>query len=69
MVTLEALEDEADAGAACGAWSSGTSSYTGSALGRRVLEGWKELAPRFVRVIPNDYRRVLEAQERMRRRG
>jgi glutamate synthase (ferredoxin) len=42
---------------------------TGSARGKRVLEAWKELAPRFVRVVPNDYRRVLEAQARMRAKG
>jgi glutamate synthase (NADPH) large chain len=43
--------------------------YTRSALGRRVLDGWREAAPRFVRVVPNDYRRVLEAQARMRQKG
>ncbi len=42
---------------------------TRSALGQRVLEGWEELLPRFVCVVPNDYRRVVQAQERMRRRG
>ena len=42
---------------------------TGSGRGKRVLEAWKELAPRFVRVVPNDYRRVLEAQARMRAKG
>jgi len=43
--------------------------YTRSPLGRRVLDGWKEQLPRFVRVVPNDYRRVLEAQARMRKKG
>src|SRR5207248_1588348 len=39
--------------------------FTGSALGQRLLQGWV----RFVRVMPNDYRRVLEAQARMREKG
>ncbi len=33
------------------------------------LEEWDDLSPRFVRVTPNDYQRVLEAQARMRARG
>ena len=41
--------------------------WTGSALGRRLLEQWAGLP--FVRVMPNDYRRMLEAQARMRARG
>ena len=40
---------------------------TGSALGRRVLEHWA--GQPFVRVMPNDFRRMLEAQARMRARG
>jgi glutamate synthase (ferredoxin) len=43
--------------------------WTQSAHARRILERWTELAPRFVRVMPNDYRRVVEAQARMRERG
>src|SRR5258706_1618116 len=39
--------------------------YTGSTLGQRLLQNWV----RFVRVMPNDYRRVLEAQARMREKG
>ena len=40
---------------------------TGSALGRRVLSSWA--GQPFVRVMPNDFRRMLEAQARMRARG
>jgi glutamate synthase (ferredoxin) len=43
--------------------------HTGSARGQKVLEAWTAFAPRFVRVVPNDYRRVLEAQARMRAKG
>ncbi|HYG69869.1 MAG TPA: glutamate synthase subunit alpha, partial [Anaeromyxobacteraceae bacterium] len=42
---------------------------TRSALGERLLEAWDETVRHFVRVLPNDYRRVLEAQARMRARG
>jgi glutamate synthase (ferredoxin) len=42
---------------------------TGSRRGQLVLDAWPEMLARFVRVVPNDYRRVLEAQARMRARG
>jgi glutamate synthase (ferredoxin) len=35
--------------------------YTGSARARHVLAHWDELAPRFVKVMPKDYKRMLEA--------
>ena len=35
--------------------------FTGSALAIRVLAAWDDTVPRFVRVIPNDYERMLEA--------
>ena len=38
--------------------------YTGSANAERVLDGWDELLPRFVKVYPRDYRRILEARKR-----
>ena len=43
--------------------------YTGSRRAAQVLAAWDEYEPRFVRVMPNDYRRVLEAQRRMRETG
>jgi glutamate synthase (NADPH/NADH) large chain/glutamate synthase (ferredoxin) len=33
---------------------------TGSPVGRRVLDSFEELLPKFVKVFPADYRRVLE---------
>ncbi len=33
--------------------------YTGSANAARVLAGWPEMLPRFVKVMPRDYKRVL----------
>ena len=43
--------------------------FTGSALARRVLERWGENAAKVVRVLPNDYRRMLDAQEKFRAQG
>jgi glutamate synthase (ferredoxin) len=43
--------------------------WTQSAHARRILERWTEHVPRFVRVLPHDYRRVVEAQRRMRDKG
>jgi len=33
---------------------------TESPVGQRVLDEWETLAPKFVKVFPADYRRVLE---------
>jgi glutamate synthase domain-containing protein 3 len=35
---------------------------TGSELGARVLRDWDALAARWVKVMPRDYKRVLDAQ-------
>lgn len=43
--------------------------YTRSARGKEVLARWVELVPKFVKVYPNDYRRVVEAQKRAAARG
>ena len=42
---------------------------TQSARAKRMLEEWDAWLGKFVQVLPNDYRRVLEAQARMRERG
>jgi glutamate synthase domain-containing protein 3 len=33
---------------------------TGSPVAERVLANWNELLPRFVKVMPHDYKRALE---------
>jgi glutamate synthase (ferredoxin) len=44
--------------------------YTDSAVGKRVLDKWDEYGPRFVKVMPIDYKRVLQEQaERMARKA
>ncbi|MDF1852646.1 MAG: glutamate synthase large subunit [Verrucomicrobiales bacterium] len=42
---------------------------TGSVRGQQVLDDWYELLPRFVKVLPSDYERVLNAMERAREKG
>jgi glutamate synthase (NADPH) large chain len=42
---------------------------TGSQRADEVLRRWPEMKPLFVRVVPNDYGRVLEAQKQMRAKG
>ena len=68
LVTLQPLEDEQEI-ALVRDMIERHVKYTRSSLGKQVLEAWDELLPRFVRVVPNDYRRVLEAQARMRQKG
>jgi glutamate synthase (ferredoxin) len=43
--------------------------FTRSEVGRRVLDGWTSLLPRFVRVMPRDYARVLQALKGAQARG
>ena len=43
--------------------------YTRSARATEILLAWEEYRGAFVRVIPHDYRRVLEAQQQMRTTG
>jgi glutamate synthase (NADPH/NADH) large chain len=34
--------------------------YTASEPAKRVLEHWRELLPKFVKIMPLDYRRALQ---------
>jgi glutamate synthase (ferredoxin) len=43
--------------------------YTGSERSKQVLENWDRYLPLFVKVYPNDYRRVIETQKRLRLAG
>jgi len=36
--------------------------YTDSPVAKRILENWEEYLPQFVKVMPSDYKRVLEEQ-------
>ncbi len=43
--------------------------HTGSAQGKRMLQNWKSLAPRLVKVIPKDYKRMLQAFQQVQAAG
>ena len=43
--------------------------YTGSEVARRILENWSGNLPRFVKVIPKDYKRMLEHIKRAQQSG
>jgi glutamate synthase (ferredoxin) len=43
--------------------------YTGSPRATQVLLSWDENLPKFRRIIPHDYKRVLDAQQQMREKG
>ena len=43
--------------------------YTGSGRATEILLSWDDALLSFVRVMPNDYQRVLDAQKQMRQRG
>ncbi len=68
LVGLGRVEDEAEA-AELKELVRRHATATKSALAAGMLEEWDTFLPLFVRVMPNDYRRVLEAQARMREMG
>jgi glutamate synthase domain-containing protein 3 len=37
--------------------------YTGSAVARRMLADWDKTKQAFIKVLPTEYRRVLEMQQ------
>jgi glutamate synthase (NADPH/NADH) large chain len=43
--------------------------YTGSERGRQILKLWEEMVPKFVKVMPHDYKRMLQAMQRVRGAG
>jgi len=59
MVDLEKLEDEQEI-AEVRAMIERHGEHTGSPVAARVLGDWEALLPKFVRVMPRDYKRVLQ---------
>ena len=66
MVELESLVDESDIWLVHG-MIEGHLRHTGSALAQRVLDNWELMVPQFVKVMPTDYKRVLQARRGARR--
>jgi glutamate synthase domain-containing protein 2/glutamate synthase domain-containing protein 1/glutamate synthase domain-containing protein 3 len=61
MVGLEAVEDESVA--TLRGLIERHLEWTGSTVARRVLDNWEETLPRFVKVMPNDLKRVLQERQ------
>ncbi len=68
MVDLETLT-EAEEIAELKAMIQRHADYTNSDLGWRVLIRWDELLPKFVKVMPRDYKRMLEALREVQQQG
>ncbi|MBI3316148.1 MAG: hypothetical protein HYZ87_04165 [Candidatus Omnitrophica bacterium] len=68
MVDLERIEKASEAGELRGMIER-HAKYTGSDRARQVLDLWEEMAPKFVKIIPKDYKRVLQALERVQNAG
>ena len=43
--------------------------FTGSSHARRILDAWPTMLPKFLRVIPKDYKRVLACLKRAHDQG
>ncbi|HET9928953.1 MAG TPA: glutamate synthase large subunit, partial [Rubrobacter sp.] len=62
MVGLEAVESEEDIELLHGMVERHLE-WTGSDRARRVLDDWDEVLPRFVKVMPNDLKRILQEKQ------
>ncbi|MBL8920951.1 MAG: glutamate synthase large subunit [Myxococcaceae bacterium] len=61
MVELESLVDESEIWLVYGLVENHLR-FTGSAQARRILDNWEHLVGSFVKVMPTDYKRVLQAR-------
>jgi glutamate synthase (ferredoxin) len=68
MVSLEKLED-ADETEALWKMIQRHQTYTRSALAEKVLGDWKNCVPKFVKVMPKDYKRVLQTMKKVQSQG
>jgi glutamate synthase domain-containing protein 3 len=68
MVSLAKLQDAEEITAVHGLISR-HAQLTGSKRAEEILVNWTNWAPFFVRIMPNDYRRVLESQKKMLETG
>lgn len=68
MVALEAISDDVEMNEVRNMIQR-HHKYTGSAVAQRVLHDWAVMVSQFVKVIPKDYQRMLEAIERVKQTG
>jgi len=43
--------------------------YTGSTRAAGILANWEQMVPKFVKVMPKDYKRVLQSIKQVERSG
>ncbi|WP_211750187.1 glutamate synthase large subunit [Paenibacillus sp. Marseille-Q4541] len=68
MVLLERIEDTSEAADLRGMIRRHTD-YTGSKVGEHILEHWQQEIQNFVKVIPKDFKRMLEQIEKVQSDG
>ena len=68
MVGLEKLESPAEI-AEVRALIEKHLDYTKSARAKQILDGWKDYLPKFVKVLPKDYKRMLACIEKAESQG
>ncbi|HXB01558.1 MAG TPA: glutamate synthase large subunit [Opitutaceae bacterium] len=68
MVGVEKLETPAEI-AAVRAMIENHLTYTKSSRAKQILDAWDQMVPRFVKVIPKDYKRVLACIDRAHGQG
>ncbi|MFD2613809.1 glutamate synthase large subunit [Paenibacillus gansuensis] len=68
MVLLERIEEESEA-EELKALIQKHVDYTGSPQGERILNSWNSALGNFVKVIPKDYKRMMDSIERVKRTG
>ena len=68
MSDLESLSDAEEIGEVKGMIER-HAEMTNSALGREILDNWNGAVEKFVKVMPRDYRKILEAMDRAKERG
>ena len=68
MVSLEKLKDADEIGMI---WKliQRHQAYTKSERATKVLADWRQLVPKFVKVMPKDYQRVLESMKKVQEQG
>lgn len=68
MVLLEGLKDDGEVNEVLELINNHVK-YTGSQYAQDILDNWEKILPKFVRVIPRDYKRMLEAMDRAHKMG
>ncbi len=68
MVDIELLDDENDIDE-LKTMIENHVKYTGSGLGSNILKLWDEILPKFRKVIPRDYKRMLQAIKQVQEEG